>query len=222
MTKPNRFYVYAYLDPRKLGTYDYGGLRFDYEPFYIGKGCRSRDKEHLRSVKKGEAKYNSHKTNRIQSILSDGFDPIIIRIKSNMLELNAYDYETTLIKLIGRRDLNEGPLTNQNDGGENNANVSQEIRDIISKKIKSNPKTYTQFKGEKNPMFGVHRFGKEAPRYGIPCTEENKKKYSEIHKGKRYSKRTEFKKGFTPWNKGLKGAQKAWNKGLKKQDYANR
>jgi hypothetical protein len=26
--------------------------------------------------------------------------------------------------------------------------------------------------------------------------------------------RTLFKKGFTPWNKGLKGAQKSWNKGL--------
>jgi len=33
-------------------------------------------------------------------------------------------------------------------------------------------------------------------------------------KGAHNSKRTEFKKGFTPWNKGLFGAQVAWNKGM--------
>jgi len=30
---------------------------------------------------------------------------------------------------------------------------------------------------------------------------------------------TAWKKGFTPWNKGLKGVQVAWNKGLTKNDY---
>ena len=34
------FYVYAYLDPRKPGVFQYKDFRFDYEPFYIGKGCQ--------------------------------------------------------------------------------------------------------------------------------------------------------------------------------------
>lgn len=36
-------------------------------------------------------------------------------------------------------------------------------------------------------------------------TEETKRKLSKIHKGKRYSRRTEFKKGVIPWSKGKTG-----------------
>lgn len=32
------FYVYVYLDPRKIGIFCYDDLKFGYEPFYIGKG----------------------------------------------------------------------------------------------------------------------------------------------------------------------------------------
>lgn len=35
---------------------------------------------------------------------------------------------------------------------------------------------------------------------------------TEIKQGQRLSKKTEFKKGVTPWNKGTKGVMKAWNK----------
>jgi len=38
--------------------------------------------------------------------------------------------------------------------------------------------------GRDNPMFGVHRFGKDAPRYGKKNSEETRKKLSKALKGK--------------------------------------
>lgn len=48
----NIFYVYVYLDPRKSGKYKYGEYDFDYEPFYVGKGCKERLYDHLWEIKK--------------------------------------------------------------------------------------------------------------------------------------------------------------------------
>lgn len=48
---------------------------------------------------------------------------------------------------------------------------------------------------------------------GHKVPKEWKEKLSEAQTGKRNSPKTEFKKGMTPWNKGLKGVMKAWNKG---------
>ena len=49
-----------------------------------------------------------------------------------------------------------------------------------------------------------------------PHSEETKKKLSEIHKGKRYSIKTEFKKGQVSWSKGTKGVLKANSGSFKK------
>lgn len=42
-----KYYTYIYLDPRKPGKYEYTlkneeTIRFDYEPFYVGKGTGNR------------------------------------------------------------------------------------------------------------------------------------------------------------------------------------
>ena len=90
MKPENRFYVYVYLDPRKLGKYIYGDYEFDYEPFYIGKGTEDRNEIHLKEVKyikengikaeKGDG-INWFKVNKIIKIQETKKDPIILIIQ---------------------------------------------------------------------------------------------------------------------------------------------
>ena len=62
--KENRFYVYALLDPRKPGAYEYEDICFLYEPFYIGKGSKNRCYDHFR--------YSQLKNNTFEPPLPQG------------------------------------------------------------------------------------------------------------------------------------------------------
>ena len=94
----NRFYVY--------GLFERG------VPFYIGKGTRDRIKKHDKITRDGSP-YPVHcKIRKLNHkyesrILMDGLTD------SDSLEL-----EEATILLVGRRDLNTGPLLNLTDGGE--------------------------------------------------------------------------------------------------------
>jgi len=116
------FYVYALLDPRKPGKYRYGKLKLDYEPFYVGKGCKKRSHSHTSSIKKSIVRgvlkhsYNKWKEGKIRKILESGETPIVRIIKRNQIESEAFRLETKAIRLIGRKG--KGPLTNLTDGGE--------------------------------------------------------------------------------------------------------
>lgn len=119
MTENNKniFYVYVYMDPTKLGTYVYDNLVLEYEPFYIGKGKCGRYKMHINDAKwrklSGKRKL-SHMHNKILKIEN----PIIKKIKENMLEDEAFELEKKYIALIGRHDMGKGPLCNMSDGGD--------------------------------------------------------------------------------------------------------
>lgn len=113
------FYVYVLLDPRKPGNYEYGPLKFKYEPFYVGKGKGKRDTSHFRqgNLKKDEARYrNTKRMNKIRKIIEAGFMPLPVRIKSNVIEVTAFKFEVRAIELIGRGT--QGPLVNLTDGGD--------------------------------------------------------------------------------------------------------
>jgi len=112
----NRFYVYAYLDPRKPGKYKYGKYEFNYEPFYIGKGNGNRKDDHIHTNRK-TSNINPLKNNKIKKILSLNMNPIIAEIKRKLSEKTAFDTEKKMIKIIGRICDKSGPLTNLNDGG---------------------------------------------------------------------------------------------------------
>ena len=59
-------YVYIYLDPRKPGKFNYIGYNFEFEPFYVGKGTKSRIIRHLKEVDR-----NPLKVNKISKIKKD-------------------------------------------------------------------------------------------------------------------------------------------------------
>jgi hypothetical protein len=109
----NVYYVYSYLDPRKPGNYKYGEYEFDHEPFYIGKGTKSRILRHLKNEKA-----NPIKLNKIEKIRKEGLEPILKKIVDNISNEESLEIEKFLIKKIGRYIKGEGPLTNYTEGGE--------------------------------------------------------------------------------------------------------
>ena len=110
----NIYYVYAYLDPRKPDKFKYGEYEFEHEPFYIGKGKNSRLTRHLM----GYDGTNPIKKNKINRIIKDGFNPIIVKIRENLTNEESLELEIDIIKSIGRVTRKSGPLTNFSKGGE--------------------------------------------------------------------------------------------------------
>ena len=99
----NIFYVYVYLDPRFKGDYRYDDiLRFNYKPFYIGKGKNNRFLDHLKIVENNrKLPYNAKRYHIIKDILMCGLKPIILKIEENLEELPALLLEKKCIKSIG-------------------------------------------------------------------------------------------------------------------------
>lgn len=134
------FYVYVLLDPRKPGKFVYGPLKFDHEPFYVGKGVGGRAESHTRtplpSLNGGRRTNNNFRRNKIRNIQALGKQPLIRRVKTNTTERIAFKMERKAIKLIGRGS--KGPLTNLTDGGEGNSGYvwSKESRKKISESNK--------------------------------------------------------------------------------------
>ena len=111
------YYVYVYLDPRKLGTFDYAAdLKFGYEPFYVGKGKGARSISHLRLKRYN----NPSKVSRIEELVQLGYEltDFIIKIKEGLYEKDAFEVEQKTITSIGRLCDGTGPLTNLTIGGD--------------------------------------------------------------------------------------------------------
>lgn len=115
----NEYYVYAYLNPLKKGNFKYDYLTFDYEPFYIGKGKGCRKNAHLY---KHSLKQKNSKNDIINYLLGKNLKPIIILLQKDLEGKKAYELEKKIVTLIGRKDLNNGPLTNLIDGGAGGCN----------------------------------------------------------------------------------------------------
>lgn len=106
----NDFYVYTYLDPRKKGLFEYGEYEFEYEPFYVGKG-KNRQWKRISSR-------SDHFKRIINKIKENGLEPIVVKIKENMIEDDSFLLDIELIKAIRRQESGKGPLVNFTIGGE--------------------------------------------------------------------------------------------------------
>jgi hypothetical protein len=135
-----KYYVYIYLNTLKKGNFIYDDLKFEHEPFYVGKGHGNRLYHHLNKVKNKNRYKNSNKFEKINEILESGLEPLIIKLNESMSEDDALDLEKSIINKIGRLDINKGPLTNLNDGGQkpqDNYHHSLETKIKISETNKS-------------------------------------------------------------------------------------
>lgn len=169
------FYVYAYLDPRKPGDYQYGEYRFDYEPFYIGKGQNRR--YHLGNFRNI---FFSYKTDKIYKDV--GIDPILMKVVSGVTEKESLEIEEILIISIGRRFVGgDGPLVNLANNGRGSSGIpmSEETKRKISERAKERGPHSEEHKkrigdaerGEKHYYYGKHR------------SEGTKRKISMAHMG---------------------------------------
>ncbi len=125
------FYVYILLNPLKPGYFKYDNYIFEYEPFYVGKGKGSRKYSSTKD------KRNYLKRNVINKIEKQNLNPIIITQVCNLCEKEAFEIEEKIINLIGRKNLNKGPLCNLTNGGEGTSGLvhSKKTKDKRNKSL---------------------------------------------------------------------------------------
>lgn len=213
------YYVYILLDPRNSGVYQYSeDLKFEYEPFYVGKGKNRRYKDSLKD------KYSFYKKNKIKAIKNEEKEPITIFIKTEIEEHVAFDLEIRLIKIIGRRDKNQGPLCNLTNGGDGSSGT------IVSEETKNKrrgPRRFHHSEETKNKIrlanTGHHRnLGrKNSEETKIKMRKPKSHSHSAWNKGKKMTEEEKYKMDLSGlqkgrgWNKDKKLGKSAWNKGSK-------
>lgn len=169
----NYFYVYCYLDPRYPGEFKFNSdIKFDFKPFYVGKGHGKRMFDHLR-------RKDFLWGDKLAAIRSAGLEPIVMHVKTNMLEQEALDLEGDLIDHFGKKVEHTGCLLNIMSrgnalGGSLNGMYGKthtaEVRKIISDSRRG-IKLSEEHKAKINPKGRVH-------------SEETKRKISESQIGK--------------------------------------
>jgi hypothetical protein len=240
-----KYYTYIYLDPRKPGKYIYEEFSFEFEPFYVGAGHGNRYlfhiiEAHTKYKLEDMEKMNKHKRNKILKIERENkTEPIILKLKENITELEAFNFEILLIAKIGRINVGTGPLTNLTPGGDGKGKkmppeAIEKLRKILTGR-KVSPehaaKNRLAFKGKTHTKETKKRMSEsqKARHKAHPMTEESKQQISKTHYIK---KEAGFKPNITdearrkmsiPW-KGKKRPEEtikkmsAWQKGKPKSE----
>lgn len=142
------YYTYTYQHPITLSI------------FYVGYGKNNRSTFHLReAINHPTPEAGKHKLNTIRQLLRSNLNPIISIVDTNLSKETACELEEFLISIIGRRDLNTGPLTNCTIGGDGNREWSHAARQSASDCHKDMISAKDPVTGE---LFKIH---KDDPRW---------------------------------------------------------
>lgn len=151
------------------------------EIFYVGQGSKHRGRLDRAYSKRSRSKWWNNYINK--------YGPPIVEILSTDITKEEADrLEKELIKLYGRKDLNEGTLVNLTDGGDGSGKRSTEYSKQHSLRMK----------GENHPMWGKKHTSEwiknnSNSQMGKKLSEETKKKMSESRKGQKRSEETKKK-----------------------------
>jgi len=165
--------------------YTYAYLRENGIPYYIGKG-------------KGNRAYGRHRKN----IKVPKNKSLILILKKDLTEVEAFKHEVYMIAVFGRKDLGTGVLVNMSDGGEGPSGAirSPETRRRMSNSMRGLKKKPFSEEARENmakakrgvPLSLEHaeavrrsrRRGEDHPNYGKTWknNEETKKRKSEAAK----------------------------------------
>lgn len=165
----DEFYIYIYSDPRVTIKDNFEMIPNNFLPLYVGKGKRDRLYHHLKYLEKGYKGYNQDLKKEIRNILSDGFEPIIIKLFENLSENDAFLKERLIIELIGKRE-DGGYLLNKTNGGNGFSGY------------KYSPERLVIAKEEYYKRFPINQTGENHPMYGKYHTQETKDMISKSHK----------------------------------------
>ena len=180
------YYVYELIDPRVN------------LPFYVGKGKGNRVYFHLSEQSRAKSD-NFKKFDKIKKIRKEGYEPEVKIVEYFENENDAYYYEEELIKKYGKRDIDEGGIltnicesarppklkgkTYQEIYGDNWEDQIEKRRNLQLSVGGYGPKKHSE---ETKKKISQKVAGKNNPSYGVPCSEERKRKISEKAK-ERYS-----------------------------------
>lgn len=189
-----------YFDPRKPGKYVYGEFKFDYEPFYAGKGYGKRAYVHLFDGEKN----NKGKVKILKDIKKANLKPIVKILDPDIFEKDALTLETHYIKTIGKLSTGTGPLTNLRDkqsGGESGFKHSKKTKLLLrSKRLgKNNPMFGRKASDETKKLMSESRSGENSPNFGKKMSKKT------IKKAVKTRKANDIKFNRKPWTFGKFG-----------------
>jgi hypothetical protein len=185
------FYVYVYYHPETN------------LPFYIGKGTGTRYLKHLSETKENTENYKKWAV--IQGLRNKGLEPIIKKVFETDNEDDAYNEELKLIKLYGRRDIDQGGILTNICEDSRPPKRTKALTEEHRKKISEAHKGHTAYNPDykhseetKQKMSSAKK-GKPSGRLGKTHSEKTKQKIRESNKA---SITEEHRKKISETNKG--------------------